>query len=159
MAYLKERFDDTSLHLDDLCNLLTKEITELATAEYKLKLVFVLVRIIGESQKALSGIDIKDCLKELQISHFHVFGYSMRKGTVAADMEQIQPQIKKARVDEVLALAAKKNLSYRKNLIGTEAEVLTERVRNHSEGKVLEVVDNSIQALLYQSDSVLLKKS
>lgn len=66
MAYLKERFDDTSLHLDDLCNLLTKEITELATAEYKLKLVFVLVRIIGESQKALSGIDIKDCLKDLQ---------------------------------------------------------------------------------------------
>ena len=66
MAYLKERFDDTSLHLDDLCNLLTKEITELATAEYKLKLVFVLVRIIGESQKALIGIDIKDCLKDLQ---------------------------------------------------------------------------------------------
>ena len=66
MAYLKERFDDTSLHLDDLCNLLTKEITELATAEYKLKLVFVLVHIIGESQKALSGIDINDCLKGLQ---------------------------------------------------------------------------------------------
>lgn len=66
MAYLKERFDDTSLHLDDLCNLLTKEITELATAEYKLKLLFVLVHIIGESQKALSGIDIKDCLKGLQ---------------------------------------------------------------------------------------------
>lgn len=66
MAYLKEQFDDISLHLDDLCNLLTKEIAELATAEYKLKLLFVLVHIIGESQKALGDINIDNCLKELK---------------------------------------------------------------------------------------------
>lgn len=66
MAYLKEQFDNKSLHLDDLCKLLTKEIEELATAEYKLKLVFVLVHIINESQKALGEIDIDNCLKELQ---------------------------------------------------------------------------------------------
>ena len=66
MAYLKEQFDNKSLHLDDLCNLLTEEISELATAEYKLKLVFVLVHIIEESQKALGKIDIDNCLKELQ---------------------------------------------------------------------------------------------
>ena len=79
-----------------------------------------------------------NCLKELPISHFHVFGYSMRKGTAAAEMEQLSPQIKKARVDQVLALAAEKNLSYRKSLIGSEAEVLTERIRNHSEGEYTE---------------------
>lgn len=66
MAYLKEQFDNKSLHLDDLCNLLTEEISELATAEYKLKLVFVLVHIIEESQKALGEINIDNCLKELQ---------------------------------------------------------------------------------------------
>lgn len=66
MMNLKEQFEDKSLHLDDLCNLLTKEITELATAKYKLKLVFVLVHIIEESQKVLGNIDIKNCLKELQ---------------------------------------------------------------------------------------------
>lgn len=65
MAYLKEQFDDKSLHLNGLCDLLTKEITELATEEYKLKLVFVLVHIIEESQKALGEIDINNCLKEL----------------------------------------------------------------------------------------------
>ena len=66
MAYLKEQFDNKSLHLDDLCNLLTEEISELATAEYKLKLVFVLVHIINESQKALGDINIDNSLKELK---------------------------------------------------------------------------------------------
>lgn len=66
MAYLKEQFDDKSLHLNGLCDLLTKEITELATEEYKLKLMFVLVHIIEESQKALGEIDINNCLKELR---------------------------------------------------------------------------------------------
>lgn len=66
MAYLKEQFDDKSLHLDGLCNLLTKEIAELSTDSYKLKLVFVLVHIINESQKALGEINIDNCLKELK---------------------------------------------------------------------------------------------
>ena len=66
MAYLKEQFDDKSLHLNGLCDLLTKEITELATEDYKLKLMFVLVHIIEESQKALDEIDINNCLKELR---------------------------------------------------------------------------------------------
>lgn len=66
MAYLKEQFDDKSLHLDGLCNLLTKEIAELSTDSYKLKLVFVLVHIINETQKALGEINIDNCLKELK---------------------------------------------------------------------------------------------
>ena len=83
-------------------------------------------------------VETLNCLKELPISHFHVFGYSVRKGTPAADMEQIPPQIKRARVDEVLALATKKKLEYFKTLMGSEAEVLTERVNTHSEGKFTE---------------------
>lgn len=66
MAYLKEKFDDKSLHLDDLCNLLTKEITELATEGYKLKLMFVLVHIIEESQKVLGNLDTNNLVNELR---------------------------------------------------------------------------------------------
>lgn len=66
MAYLKEKFDDKSLHLDDLCNLLTKEITELSTEEYKLKLMFVLVHIIEESQKVLGNLDANNLVNELR---------------------------------------------------------------------------------------------
>lgn len=66
MAYLREQFDNKSLHLFELCELLTKEISELASAEYKLKLMFLLVHIIEECQKALSNIDMEKCLKDLK---------------------------------------------------------------------------------------------
>ena len=64
MNKLREQFDFTNL--DDLCNSLTQEITQLATSDYKLKLVFVLVHIIEESQKALGEIDIDNMVKELK---------------------------------------------------------------------------------------------
>ena len=76
-----------------------------------------------------------NCLQELPINHFHVFGYSPREGTIAATMEQIPPQEKKSRVAKVLALAVKKNLAYRNSLIGTKTEVLTEVFKdNYIEG-------------------------
>lgn len=78
------------------------------------------------------------CLEELPISHFHVFGYSVRQGTPAAEMEQVSPTVKKSRVDKVLALAAEKKTAYHKNLIGSEVEVLTERARDHAEGNYIE---------------------
>lgn len=61
---LKEQFD--TKNLDELCNSLTQEITQLATSDYKLKLMFVLVHIIEESQKALGEIDINNMVKELK---------------------------------------------------------------------------------------------
>lgn len=64
MTNLKEQFDSTNL--DELCNSLTQEITQLATSDYKLKLMFVLVHIIEESQKALGEIDINNMVKELK---------------------------------------------------------------------------------------------
>ncbi len=61
---LKEQFDTTKL--DEFCDYLTQELDNMATAEYKLKLVLVLVHIINESQKALAGINIDNSLKELK---------------------------------------------------------------------------------------------
>ncbi len=66
-------------------------------------------------------------LQELPISHFHVFGYSPRQGTIAAEMKQVSPKEKKLRVNKILNLAADKNLLYRQSLIGNDAEILTER--------------------------------
>ena len=64
MTNLKEQFNTTNL--DELCNSLTQEITQLATSDYKLKLMFVLVHMIEESQKALGEIDINNMVKELK---------------------------------------------------------------------------------------------
>ena len=74
-------------------------------------------------------------LENLPINHFHVFNYSPREGTIAAQMKQIDSSEKKFRVSKTLALAVKKNLSYRKNLIGTNSEILTEIFKdNFTEG-------------------------
>lgn len=64
MASLKKQFDTTNL--DELCNFLTQEIVQLATSDYKLKLVFVLVHIIEESQKALDDIDTGNLLNDFK---------------------------------------------------------------------------------------------
>lgn len=65
-------------------------------------------------------------LQKLPIQYFHIFGYSPRKGTIAAEMTQVSPNNKKIRVNKMLALAANKNLEFRKSRIDSEAEVLTE---------------------------------
>lgn len=64
MTNLKIQFETTNL--DELCNSLTQEITGLATAEYKLKLVFVLVHIIEECQKALNFIDTENLINDFK---------------------------------------------------------------------------------------------
>lgn len=64
MKKLREQFNTTNL--DELCNSLTQEITQLATSDYKLKLMFVLVHIIGECQKALGDIDTTNLLNDLK---------------------------------------------------------------------------------------------
>lgn len=61
---LIEKFNTTNL--DELCNSLTQEIAQLATSDYKLKLMFVLVHIIGECQKALGDIDTTNLLNDLK---------------------------------------------------------------------------------------------
>lgn len=64
MNKLRVQFDTTKL--DELCNSLTQEIAQLATSDYKLKLMFVLVHIIGECQKALGDIDTTNLLNDLK---------------------------------------------------------------------------------------------
>ena len=64
MKKLREQFNTTNL--DELCNSLTQEIAQLATSDYKLKLMFVLVHIIGECQKALGDIDTTNLLNDLK---------------------------------------------------------------------------------------------
>lgn len=55
MKTLIEKFNTTNL--DALCGELTKKLEELASVEYKLKLLYVLVHIIDECQKHLKTMD------------------------------------------------------------------------------------------------------
>ena len=74
--------------------------------------------------------DFRDTLsfvREVQFSKVHVFPYSRRSGTVAADMaEQVPGDVKKDRVRRLLALSKELETEYMKKFIGKTLPVLME---------------------------------
>lgn len=65
----------------------------------------------------------------------HVFKYSRRTGTKAADMEgQVKEEIKAERSRILLELTRKKQAAYEERLIGTEQEVLFEEAEECEDG-------------------------
>lgn len=70
-------------------------------------------------------------LKELPITHFHVFPYSKRKNTTAAKLEdQIQAGVKKERVKTLINLGEEKKLAFAQDLVGKTNNVLFEREKD-----------------------------
>jgi len=71
-------------------------------------------------------------LDESELTYFHVFSYSKRKGTKAAIMDnQIDPGVIKQRSKIIRDLGMKKKIEFNKSFIGKELEVLVE---NNSKG-------------------------
>ena len=70
--------------------------------------------------------------KETGFARIHVFPYSLRKGTKAAEMEQVLPEIKKKRETKLLALAAELSSNFANQMTGKKAEILVEKVSNNT---------------------------
>ncbi|NIP29081.1 MAG: hypothetical protein GTN99_00305 [Candidatus Dadabacteria bacterium] len=71
-------------------------------------------------------------LQESELTYFHVFPYSRRKGTKAATMQdQIAPDIIKKRSEILRELGMKKKIEFISGFIGSTLEVLVE---NKSKG-------------------------
>jgi threonylcarbamoyladenosine tRNA methylthiotransferase MtaB len=76
-------------------------------------------------------------LKDIELSQMHIFKYSPRKGTPAATMEnQIDPQMKQFRSENLLNLSKENFTKFASKFIGKELEVLFEQniVDNKYEG-------------------------
>lgn len=65
-------------------------------------------------------------LKEIGFSKIHTFPYSVRKGTKASMMKQVDDKVKKIRVNEVLKLSYELESTYYKRFIGDIVTVLVE---------------------------------
>ena len=69
--------------------------------------------------------------KKAEFSKVHVFPYSERKGTAAAEMENRVPkEIRDLRCRKMIAVCAENEEKYRKKLIGTVRYVLFETEEN-----------------------------
>lgn len=74
-------------------------------------------------------------MKAINFSEMHVFPYSKRTGTPAARMEdQVDEEVKNARVQELLQLSDSMKLAYAQKFVGEVLEVIPEG--NAKEGRV-----------------------
>jgi len=69
----------------------------------------------------------KENIKKLKITELHVFPYSIRKGTRAASMPQVDGIVKKNRVKELIELSEELKNNYYRSLIGTTEKLLVEK--------------------------------
>lgn len=87
----------------------------------------IIVGFPGETNE-----DFEECysqLEEIKFYQLHVFKYSQRRGTKAANMEnQIAPNVKEERSKRLIALSEKYKQEFNKSLIGSKEKVLWEQV-------------------------------
>ena len=107
----------------------------------------ILVGFPGESDTAF--LHTLDVMRAADLGRVHVFPYSARRGTIAADMPgQIPGPVKSARVSQAISLGREMFADYARGFIGHDAEILIERggkgyTRNYIEA-VCDGNDNEI---------------
>ena len=86
----------------------------------------VIVGFPGETEEEFEKT--YNFLKEIELSQMHIFKYSPRKGTKAADMNnQVPPQVKHERSEKLLQLNKENFEKFAGRMIGKEFEVLFEQ--------------------------------
>ena len=85
----------------------------------------VIVGFPGETEEEFAIT--REYLEKVRFYEMHVFKYSKRNGTKAADMpDQVPETVKSVRSNELLTLEKKMSHDYRKTYLGSTTEVLME---------------------------------
>jgi len=121
----------------DLINLLAEKIPDIGIGSD------IIVGFPSETDKQFQNTFQN--LANLPISYIHVFSYSKRHATPAAEMpDQVPENIKKERNKILTNLAKEKNLEFRQKFLGKELEVLFEFARDKKTGMLKGLSDNFI---------------
>lgn len=108
----------------------------------------VIVGFPGETNEEFK--QTYEFLKDIELSQMHIFKYSPRKGTPAATMEnQIDPQIKHFRSEQLLNLSKENFNKFATKFIGTELDVLFEQ---NIEGNKFEGLTSNYIRVVVESD-------
>lgn len=107
----------------------------------------VMVGFPGESEAAFQRTAA--LVSELPLGYLHVFSYSPRPGTEAAQMKQtVSEEEKKRRSKTLLAISRKKQQSFAERMMGTVQEVLVEGDRDKATGLVTGITGNYLRVLV-----------
>ncbi|GIO34151.1 MULTISPECIES: tRNA (N(6)-L-threonylcarbamoyladenosine(37)-C(2))-methylthiotransferase MtaB [Paenibacillus] len=95
-------------------------------------------------------------MKEINFSEMHVFPYSQRNGTPASRMQdQIDEEVKHARVRELISLSEQMQLAYAEKFVGQVLDVIPEGSKeSHGPGKMHGFSDNYLQLVFDGSEAL-----
>jgi threonylcarbamoyladenosine tRNA methylthiotransferase MtaB len=110
----------------------------------------IIIGFPGESEDDFNNTVL--LLERLPLSYIHVFPFSQRPDTVAADMKgQVSDKIKKNRVKRTLEIAQSKKNTYLRNQLGKELNVIVEE-KLISKGYYRGISDNYIRPFILSSN-------
>lgn len=111
----------------------------------------VIVGFPGETNAHFA--DTCDFIEDLALSRIHVFPYSQRRGTPAAEMpQQIAPPVKEERSKRMIELAAEKEREFATDFIGQTVPILFEMV---NQGWAEGLTGNYIRVFVPGNDAIL----
>lgn len=114
----------------------------------------IIVGFPGESDADYEETRLR--IRELELSYMHIFRYSKRRGTPAAEMaDQVDPAVKKTRSRELHELRAELVSEFRERFAGAEAEVLFESRRDRRTGRLTGLTRNYIRAFAEGPDEFM----
>ncbi|MBK9734904.1 MAG: tRNA (N(6)-L-threonylcarbamoyladenosine(37)-C(2))-methylthiotransferase MtaB [Saprospiraceae bacterium] len=116
--------------------------------------VDVIVGFPGETEEDF--LQTYNFLKSLEISYIHVFTYSERKNTPAAEMGNAVPMdVRRKRNEMLRILSQKKKMAFSLPYLGTVREVLFENIKE--DGMMSGYTDNYIKVILPLDGSMINK--
>ena len=114
----------------------------------------IIVGFPGESDEDFN-ITMNNVIKS-KLSNIHVFPYSVRENTKAANMpEQIPEKIKNLRADKLKLIAKTKYSSFKKRNLNTTAQVLIEKRPDKDTGLLKGVTKNYLNVYIGSKDKSL----
>lgn len=147
--YILKKMNRTynSFEFDRLVGAIRGQIPEIAIT------TDVIVGFPGETDERFENT--YELIKDLGFSKTHVFKYSPRKGTPAADFPgQISSEDKDSRSKRLIALDRENQKRFAKRLIGQTTEVLIEQLVRSEEDLWEGLTDNYIRVLLKSSSDL-----
>ncbi|PID41339.1 MAG: tRNA (N(6)-L-threonylcarbamoyladenosine(37)-C(2))-methylthiotransferase MtaB [Proteobacteria bacterium] len=112
----------------------------------------VLTGFPGETDRQFNNTTA--LLSEIDCTYLHVFPYSKRPGTVAADMKnQVDKQTKQKRVDQLRTLGNEKKIHFYRQHLTTSRPVLIEKEKDR-QGNLKGFTDNYIPVIVTGDDTV-----
>ncbi len=136
--------------------------TEFSRLVEKLRISFTDVGITTDIMVGFPGetdSDFEDSLQfveEIGFSQLHVFRYSPRRGTPAADYaDHVPPHVSAERSKAMIALGKRLGVEFRERMLGKTMNVLVEESREGADGHLAGFTENYLRVLMDAPDSAV----